>query len=141
LSVSAPSVTQPPVRHPGYRAGSENVPYEFKAGPAGGRLRRPSSARRPHNGHQGTDPTVSQADELAAGPYHVVLTGHPDLVVIRWSCESTEPSGGKTRTANERVQLLPDAATTIPNRWTTWSEAVVNLPPVVQDGSCTPIRA
>jgi hypothetical protein len=54
---------------------------------------------------------------------------------------STKPSGGKTRTANERVQLLPDAATTILSRWITWPEAVVDLPPVVQDGSCTPIRA
>jgi len=119
------------------RSFSTNSRPALRAAACGGRPR----ARRPHNGHPGTDPTVSQADELAAGPYHVVLTGHPDLIVIRWSCESTEPSGGKTRTANERVQLLPDAATTIPSRWTTWSEAVVNLPPVVQDGSCTPIRA
>jgi hypothetical protein len=41
LSVSAVTVAQSLVRHPGYRAGCENFPYEFKAGPAGG-LRPPS---------------------------------------------------------------------------------------------------
>jgi hypothetical protein len=34
--------------------GLENFPYEFKAGPAGGRLRRPSSRRQRHDGHRGT---------------------------------------------------------------------------------------
>ena len=88
--VPRPSVS-PLVRHPDYQAGCEIFPYKFKA----------------HNGHQGTDPTVSQADELAAGPYHVVPTGHSDLVVIRWSCESTEPSGGKTRTAQRAGATAP----------------------------------
>ena len=32
----------------------EEFLYELKAGPAGGRLRRPSSRRQPHDGHRGT---------------------------------------------------------------------------------------
>jgi hypothetical protein len=35
----------------------ENFLYELKAGPAGGRLRRPSSRRQRHDGHRGTGPT------------------------------------------------------------------------------------
>src|SRR5215207_3744834 len=34
----------------------EEFLYELKAGPAGGRLRRPSSRRQPHDGHRGRRP-------------------------------------------------------------------------------------
>jgi hypothetical protein len=37
----------------------EDFLYELKAGPAGGRLRRPSSRRQRHDGHRGTGLTLS----------------------------------------------------------------------------------
>jgi hypothetical protein len=36
----------------------EEFLYILKAGPAGGRLRRPSSRRQRHDGHRGTGPTL-----------------------------------------------------------------------------------
>jgi hypothetical protein len=55
--VLRPSVS-PLVCHPDYQAGCEILPYEFKAGPAGGRLRRPSSRRQRHDGYRGTGLTL-----------------------------------------------------------------------------------
>jgi hypothetical protein len=40
--------------------GLGEVLYTLKAGPAGGRLRRPSSRRQRHNGHRGTGLTLTQ---------------------------------------------------------------------------------
>jgi hypothetical protein len=43
----------------GYVSGvRKDFPFMLKAGPAGGRLRRPSSRRQQHDGHRGTDLTL-----------------------------------------------------------------------------------
>jgi hypothetical protein len=40
------------------KRGRENLLDQVKAGPAGGRLRRPSSRRQRHDGHRGTGLTL-----------------------------------------------------------------------------------
>jgi hypothetical protein len=44
--------------------------YELKAGPAGGRLRRPASRRQRHHGHRGTGLTLFAAGAEASAPAH-----------------------------------------------------------------------
>jgi hypothetical protein len=41
-------------------SGCEDFLYTLKAGPAGGRLRRPSSRRQRHDGHRGTGLTLTK---------------------------------------------------------------------------------
>jgi hypothetical protein len=45
----------------------EEFLYTLKAGPAGGRLRRPSSRRQRHDGDRGTGPPHAQADPAVSG--------------------------------------------------------------------------
>jgi hypothetical protein len=51
----------------------ETFLYTLKAGPAGGRLRRPSSRRQPHDGHRGTGLTLrtrpAMADRCEGEPF------------------------------------------------------------------------
>jgi hypothetical protein len=59
-----------PLRLPVLLSGCEEFLYILKAGPAGGRLRRPSSRRQRHGGHRGTGltlhATVSQSSRSSA---------------------------------------------------------------------------
>jgi hypothetical protein len=46
----------------------DNSLHNLKAGPAGGRLRRPSSRRQQHDGHRGTGlPSLQVVPKLSAG--------------------------------------------------------------------------
>jgi hypothetical protein len=68
------------------RSGSLQLPLLFlKAGPAGGRLRRPSSRRQRHDGHRASSLTLPPSCSKATRVWHVTRTG---------GCSGSSPNPG-----------------------------------------------
>jgi hypothetical protein len=74
----------------------EEFLYELKAGPAGGRLRRPSSRRQRHNGHRGTGLTLPLRRSIAARPE----AGHGHQAMRTGLPTTTSRSTGAGRTSS-----------------------------------------